>query len=591
MLKSILVFIKKRKITFAVIVIILIAAGYYTFGGSRNSAAETRYTMGTVTKGTIITSITGTGQVSVSHQVDIKTKAGGDVVNVTAQKGQAVKNGAVLAYLDDSDAERNVRDARINLESAKISLEKLAKPATDLEIIQAKNALTQAEETKENAEADLEKAYDDGFNKVSNAFLDMPDTITGLYGILYNFSFSQGQSNIDFYADHAKQYDEKATDYRNNADLTYQTARKTYDANFIDYKATTRLSDKNAIEKLITETYETAKSMAEAIKSSNNLIQFYEDLLTKRSMTPDPLANTHLSGLNAYTGTINTHLLDLLSIRQTIENDKKTILDAERTIAEKTESLAELRAGADPLDIDAQKLTIQQKENALADAQTAVGDYIVRAPFDGVIADMAIKKGDNVSSGATAGTLITTQRTADISLNEVDVAKVQVGQKTTLTFDAIEDLSITGEVADIDIIGTVSQGVVTYNVTIVFDTQDERVKPGMSVSAAIITEARQDVLLIPNGALKNQDDIYYVQMFDSPLQAEEGQSVTSAVPPRDQQVEIGIANDDYTEIVSGLKDGDQIVTRVISGSSSTKTTTSSASGLFGTGGGGMRMPH
>jgi HlyD family secretion protein len=579
-------FIRKRKITSVVLAIILITAGYYIYQKTKGTTVETLYTVATVEKGTLITSITGTGQVSVSHQIDIKTKAGGDVTDVLVKNGQTVTAGSAIAFLDSRSAQRNVRDAQINLESAKISLEKLTQPATDLSIIQAENALTQAQETKVQAEADLEKAYDDGFNQVANAFLDLPGVMTGLNDTLYNYTFSQGQSNLDYYSDHAKIYDEKAVDYRNNADLTYKTARTAYDKNFIDYKAATRFAEKDAIETLIVETYDSTKLIAEAIKSANNLIRFYEDEMTKRFLTPDPLADTHLSSLNTYTGTTNTLLSNLLSIRQTIETNKKTILEAERTIAEKTESLAELRAGTDPLDIEAQKLSLEQKQNALSDAQEALDDYAVRAPFDGVIASMDLKKGDNVASGAAAGTLITTQRTAEIALNEVDVAKVQTGQKATLTFDAIEDLSISGEVADVDMIGTVSQGVVTYTVIIIFDTQDERVKPGMSVSAAIITEVKQDVLIVPNSALKNQNDINYVQMFETPINAESGQSVTSATAPISQQVDLGSANDDYTEIVSGLKEGDQIITRTAANGSSGKTTTSSAPSLFGGGMGG-----
>ena len=101
--------------------------------------------------------------------------------------------------------------------------------------------------------------------------------------------------------------------------------------------------------------------------------------------------------------------------------------------------------------------------------------------------------------------LITKQKIAEISLNEVDAAKVKVGQKVTLTFDAIDGLSITGEVSEIDALGTVSQGVVTYGVKIAFDTQDERVKSGMSVSAAIITDVKQNVLLVPNAAVKSNE--------------------------------------------------------------------------------------
>src|SRR5207248_903868 len=91
--------------------------------------------------------------------------------------------------------------------------------------------------------------------------------------------------------------------------------------------------------------------------------------------------------------------------------------------------------------------------------------------------------------------------------------------KATLTFDAIPDLTISGTVAEIDSLGTVSQGVVTYNVKISFDTQDSRIKGAMSVSAAIITEVKQDVLVVLNSAVKSSSGASYVEMFDTPLAA------------------------------------------------------------------------
>ncbi|MFH1226196.1 MAG: efflux RND transporter periplasmic adaptor subunit, partial [bacterium] len=271
--------------------------------------------------------------------------------------------------------------------------------------------------------------------------------------------------------------------------------------------------------------------------------------------------------------------------------DKATIVSSDRTIAEKTQSLADLETGTDPLDIQSQQLSIKQKENALLDAQQTLADYSVRAPFDGIIAVSDLGKGETVSSGTTVVTLITKQSLATIALNEVDVAKVKVGQKVTLTFDAIADLTISGEVAEIDSIGTVSQGVVSYNVKISFDTQDERIKPGMSISASIITEVKTDVLMAPNAAVKSQNDADYVEMpTDQNLQTSTAISsagITLSQPTKRQPVEIGIANDTYTEIISGLNEGDLIIKSTTTNSSSTSTNGSSKNNSSL--GGGMMM--
>ncbi len=172
----------------------------------------------------------------------------------------------------------------------------------------------------------------------------------------------------------------------------------------------------------------------------------------------------------------------------------------------------------------------------------------------------------STSSGTVVATVITRQQIAEISLNEVDMAKVKVSQKTNLTFDAVEGLNIVGEVSEIDTLGTVSQGVVTYNVKINFDTQDERVKPGMSVSVEIITDVKQDVLLVPNAAIKSQNNTQYVEVMGT-------NNIIHS-----QTIETGISNDTYTEITGGLAEGDKVVTQTVSGSSSSGTNRSVPSG-------------
>ena len=162
--------------------------------------------------------------------------------------------------------------------------------------------------------------------------------------------------------------------------------------------------------------------------------------------------------------------------------------------------------------------------------------------------------------GSAIATIVTKQQIAELSLNEVDAAKIKLGQKAIMTFDAIDGLEITGRVADLDTIGTVSQGVVTYNFKIVFDTQDSRVKSGMSVNATIITDSKTDVLSIANSAVKTDaNGGYYVQTLDA------------AGQPQARTVQIGLANDTSMEITSGLSEGEIIVTQTVSSSNTTAT--------------------
>lgn len=584
-----LVKILKKKSVLVVLGLAVIGIGYGMYHAFK-PVPPPRYVTASVGKGTIITTVTGSGQVSSSNQIDVKPRASGTVLRVPVVQGQTVKADAILTQLDTQDAYKTLRDAELNLESAKLSLQKLVQPPDALSVTQAKNALDQAKEAKQTATDDLTKAYSDGYNSVVNTFLDMPNIMSGLHDLLLGNDFSPSQSNIDYYADAVRSYDDKVTIYHDTAYNDYETARTAYDQNFNDYKTLTQFSDQATVEKMISETYDTSRSIDAAIKSATNLIQFYEDRTIEHAQKPNPLADAHLASLNGYTSKADSHVADLLSAERTIQTDQQNITDADRTITEKTQSLSQLNAGADPLDIQSAELTVNQREAAVSDAETTLADYTIRAPIDGIVAQVDVKPGDQASSGSALATLVATQQMAEISFNEVDVAKIKVGQKATMTFDAIDGLEITGEVAQIDTLGTVSQGVVSYNVKIIFDMQDDRVKPGMSVSAAIITNIKQDVLTVPNSAVKTQGNTHYVEMFNTPLAgSEDTQGAPSVTPPTRHAVQIGLADDTNTEITSGLNENDQVVVRTITSSGAAPTATPSAPSLFpGGGGSGFR---
>src|SRR3989338_3870878 len=179
-MKKLKKFIKMHKFMGTGAVIAIALLGYWAYGSFTSTADETRYVTTVAAKGTLVVSITGSGQVSASNQVDLKPKASGEVVFIGVQNSQEVRAGALIAQLDARDAQKTVRDAEANLESAKLSLEKLRKPADTLSTLQAENSLAQETESKKKAEDDLKKAYEDGFNTIANAMLDLPGVMAGL---------------------------------------------------------------------------------------------------------------------------------------------------------------------------------------------------------------------------------------------------------------------------------------------------------------------------------------------------------------------------------------------------------------------------
>ncbi|PIT88237.1 MAG: hypothetical protein COU29_03145 [Candidatus Magasanikbacteria bacterium CG10_big_fil_rev_8_21_14_0_10_36_32] len=585
-MKKFLYWIVRHKIYTLIILIIFGVGGYFCWQKLFPSTTSVRYVTAKVERGILTTSVSGTGSISVSNQIDIKAKVSGDLTYVGVKVGQDVQAGQLLAQLNARDALKAIRDAEDNLETAKLTMEQLKEPADTLTLLQSENSLISAQESKNKAEDNLIKAYEDGFNAVANTFLSLPSIITGLDSFFFDNNIDITKQNSEWYvlqtSPAIEGEREKAELYKNNVNNTLSVARVAYTNNFDNYKAASRYSSDETIEALIKETYETTKLVADTIKIASNFVDYVRDIMADDGTTIPAGVTTHQSTLNSYTGTSNSLLSNLLSAKTTIQSNKDSIISAERSIVEKTESLAKVQAGPDALDVRSQNLKIKQCENSLTEAKEQLSDYYVRAPFAGIIATTDITKGDEISSGAIVATLITKQKIATITLNEVDIAKVKVGQRVIFTFDAIEDLTVTGEVAEVDVLGTASQGVVSYDVIIAFDIQDERVKSGMSISANIILESKPNVLMITSSAIKTQGGASYVEMLN------EGGGVVQ------KTITTGISNDTMTEILNGVNDGDEIVTQKItignSGTVSGSSVTNSNSKLdSGPSGGGMMM--
>lgn len=579
-------FIKKHKKISLIAILILAGAGYYFFKPDTASQTQTVYTYGAVETGAIMQTVSGTGQVSPARETALKSKTAGEVLEVAVVAGQSVKAQDVIARIDDDDAQDVVYDARVALESAQIALDELYEPADDLALTQAENALVQAKESLASDQDDLAQSYKQGFTSAASAFFSLSSIISGLQDIVAGASSYVTQSNptyLDYYADAIKDYDSQASLLTAQSAAAWRQAKDQYDRNFADYKKTSRESSNEEIENLLNQTYETAKLAQEALKNTATLVQRYKDVMENQNLTAQTFSETHLSSLSSYTTQNNSNLSNLLSAKQAIDNAESAVVNAERTLDEKTKSLDKLTQAPDESDIKSKTLAVEQKQRALDAAREALADCTIVAPFDGVVAAIDIKAGDEIASGASVATIITANQVASITLNEVDIAKVEAGQKAALSFSAIDGLTITGKVAQVGVMGSVSQGVVSYEVVIALDEANPQVKSGMSVSASVITQIKQDVLLVPSTAVKTANDgSVYVLLEPS------GGSADTA--PREQTVSIGLSDDQNTEIISGISEGDRVAVSSSKQSAAASSSPTQAGGsMFNIGGMGGPM--
>jgi RND family efflux transporter MFP subunit len=203
------------------------------------------------------------------------------------------------------------------------------------------------------------------------------------------------------------------------------------------------------------------------------------------------------------------------------------------------------------------------------------------APSSGTVNSLTIAEGMTLGASQTTSGSRNDQRIASIltggtplisvNVSEIDVNSIKTGQKATITLDSLSDKTFTGSVVSVDRVGTTSNNVTTYPVVIKLDVESNEILPNMAASASIITETKTDVLTIPSSAINYQGS----------------QATVTVVKGKTQEVtniEVGISSDTQSEVVSGLSEGESIVT---SSTTQTQTTqTSNSRGIFQFGGGG-----
>ena len=597
--------VKTHKVISLISLIIIISLVVFLFISFSNKEKGTTYLTSDVSKQEFSISISGSSQISPLNQVDVSADVSGEVLAVYVNKGEEVLKGDVLAKIDSADYLSLVNETYIDYQNAKLELEELVLGADASDITQAENSLQSEkesliktkleqeenylskEEEIENAGINLEESYEDAYNDISSVFLDFPGVITELNTLLFSYEISEEQDmfkqmNNSIFKSTFKNTNYSEQDRFNeileNAEIGYSSSKEKYDTSFDGYKDVSRYSQAEEIEELLDITIDAVRQTADTLKSATNMIDLWSESRSNNGLDVFESVDNYETSLKSSISKMNSHLTSLLSVSNNIKENKKDIVSLEkelvsinitypiaisqleRSIAEKENSLANLIEGATDLEIKTQELVVSQKLNSYNEALIDYNNCKIIAPFDGIIAEINVSLNDDVQVGGSIFTFITDQKMVEIPLNEIDVVDVLVGQKALITFDAISDETFLGEVAEVDVLGTVEQGVVSYNTKIIFDSENELIKTGMTANVEIIIYENLEALVVPIGAVKtnrNGDD--YVEILNNEGVLEQ------------KIITIGRSNDTVAEILEGLSFGEKVVTGA--GVVLTKTTT------------------
>ena len=323
--------------------------------------------------------------------------------------------------------------------------------------------------------------------------------------------------------------------------------------------------------------------MAQLFVKNGDVVTVNQKLFeVKSTATPDQKAQAQANYLQAKSA-LNSAMATSYSLRSVMYSKWRRYLDLATNgtyqNADLTPNVANRHDAAEFQEAEAdwnaaqanynnQQVTVEGAQASLTAANLAyqaTQDRVVNAPIAGTIANLSLGVGDQVSANTSSSTLAVasgvpvlfvgnfSRDIVRIPLNEVDVNKIQTGQNVSLVFDAMRDKKYTGMVETVDTVGTNTAGVITYNASIEITNADTNIKPNMTVTATIETSKHDNVLSVPNSAVK-------------PYKG--GKAVLAPGPGSDKKntlfhyvpVTVGLKGVSSTEITDGVTEGMDVIT-------------------------------
>jgi len=519
----------------------------------------------TVSRGDLVVTVSADGTLRMPREVQLKFGAPGTVKEIYVKKGNKVRAGALLAKLDDSTQKLAIEAAQYKVELALNDLlEKIhpavmgyprmyPDPATAVRAQQAVEELEKAQEYFGKGDymrlaAELRLAIHD--LEAVKQLLEVPPLEVSLKRI------------DETTGNEIENYPEISLAIRMVEQSIQQL--KSVQADF--EKGDPNAPRLAAALQQVNQTYQQVKNVSGRVRMSQRIGECCQQLMTQGIRSDGttggmPVTYPDTSTALSVLAQAEQALLDLQSCqrRSCDEVDIATKLrmalhdiETSRSILQSNELV--FRSGVNLKALRAANLNIQIAEADLKRAKEELMKTEILAPFDGTVVDIGVKVNDQLSSfdysTKTAIYLVDTN-TVELegTVDEVDIYKVKVGQEAIVTADALPGVKLKGRVTFVSPAGTNIAGVVEFPVTIALEPSEIELKGGLTASADIIIESRQNVLMLPNRAIKGGPGNYYVEVI-----VDEERGLTE-----ERQVQIGAQSTVFTEIVSGLEEGEKVV--------------------------------
>ena len=495
-------FLKKNWKWLVPVLCVAVAGGVFLLRPqqAKPASVDASYTEAAPERRDVTNTLSGTGTLNPANTYTVKSLVDGKVLTGTIEEGNIVEESNVLYTIDSSDASTNFEKAEIAMQQAQRSYDKVV----DRQYVRAEVA-----------------------GVVSSLKVTKGDEVTSGQEVAVIRDSSRMLLTLEFPAADAANFS-----VGQSAAVTLDGTFEQLDGTVTSVSGTDALSAGNLLTRTVTITVQNAGGLttAQAATASINGVS------SIGSATFAYQAERTLTAQAA--GTVTS-----INVQEGSDVAKDDII---------------LGLSGDDLteSIQSASESLRSAEISMQNLQDTMNNYTITAPISGTIIEKDAKVGDAVKTGDTLCIVYDlSYLEMSINVDELQISSISVGQQAQITADAVPDKTYVGTVTRVSMKGKSDGGTTTYPVTIRIDDTDG-LRPGMNANAEIVVAEANNALVVPNAAVVRGS--YVLVTKDSPSAANADTAMEAPEGFVYVPVKTGVSDDDYTQIVSGIQEGDTI---------------------------------
>ena len=495
-------FLKKNWKWLVPVLCVAVAGGVFLLRPqqAKPASVDASYTEAAPERRDVTNTLSGTGTLNPANTYTVKSLVDGKVLTGTIEEGDIVEESNVLYTIDSSDASTNFEKAEIAMQQAQRSYDKVV----DRQYVRAEVA-----------------------GVVSSLKVTKGDEVTSGQEVAVIRDSSRMLLTLEFPAADAANFS-----VGQSAAVTLDGTFEQLDGTVTSVSGTDALSAGNLLTRTVTITVKNAGGLttAQAATASINGVSSIGSATfayqAERTLTAQ--ASGTVTSINVQEGS-------------DVAKDDIILGLSGDDLTESIQSASE---------------SLRSAEISMQNLQDAMNNYTITAPISGTIIEKDAKAGDAVKAGDTLCIVYDlSYLEMNINVDELQISSISVGQKVQITADAVPDKTYVGTVTRVSMKGASNGGTTTYPVSIRIDDTDG-LRPGMNANAEIVVAKANNALVVPNAAVVRGS--YVLVTKDSPSAANADTAMEAPEGFVYVPVKTGVSDDDYTQIVSGIQEGDTI---------------------------------